>query len=117
MLLVLTPLTFFVTHLAAAKRAGLREYGLVASRYVAEFRQKWIGGQPAQAEGLLGTADIQSLADLSNSYDVVSEMGIVPFGRTTVARMLIMTALPFAPLTLTMVPLEQLIDRALAVFF
>jgi hypothetical protein len=44
-------------------------------------------------------------------------MGIVPFGRTTVARMLIMTALPFAPLTLTMVPLEQLIDRALAVFF
>ena len=80
MLLVLAPLFFFVTQLAEAKRTGLREYGIVASRYVADFRRKWIEGHAAKDEALVGTADIQSLADLSNSFDVVREMGLVPFG-------------------------------------
>jgi len=106
-----------VTRLADAKRTGLREYGIVASRYVAEFRRKWIEGHAAEGEALIGTADIQSLADLSNSFDVVREMRLVPFGRATVLRLVILTALPLAPLTLTMIPLEQLIDRALGVFF
>jgi hypothetical protein len=117
MLLVLMPLFFFVIQLADAKRTGLREYGLVASRYVAEFRRKWIEGHAAQDEALVGSADIQSLADLSNSFEVVQEMRLVPFGRATVLRLALLTALPLAPLTLTMIPLEQLIDRALGVFF
>lgn len=111
--LIVAPLFFFVTHLSAAKRAGLREYGVVGSRYVAEFRRKWIEGQAEKGEPLIGTADIQSLADLANSFQVVQEMRVVPFGRAAVLRLAMMTALPFAPLLLTMIPLEQLIDRAL----
>jgi hypothetical protein len=114
-LLVLTPLFFFVTQLADTKRTGLREYGIVASRYIADFRSKWIEGHSTENEPLVGTADIQSLADLSNSFDVVREMRLVPFGRSTVLRLALMTALPLAPLLLTMVPLEELIDRALGV--
>jgi len=116
-LLVLTPLFFFVTQLAEARITGLREYGIVASRYVAEFRRKWIEGHAPEGEALVGSGDIQSLADLSNSFEVVREMRLVPFGRATVLRLAILTALPFLPLTLTMIPLEQLIDRALGVFF
>ena len=115
-LLALIPLFFFVTHLADAKRTGLREYGIVGSRYVADFRRKWIEGQLAENEALVGTADIQSLADLGNSFEVVREMRLTPFGRATVLRLAFVTALPLAPLTLTMIPLEQLIDRALGVF-
>jgi hypothetical protein len=115
-LLVLAPLFFFVTQLADAKLVGLREYGIVASRYVAEFRRKWIEGHSAEDEALVGTADIQSLADLSNSFDVVREMRLVPFGRATVLRLALLTVLPLLPLLLTMIPLEQLIDRALGVF-
>ena len=116
MLLVLAPLFFFVTHLADAKRTGLREYGLVASRYVADFRRKWIEGHAAKDEALVGTADIQSLADLSNSFEVVREMRLVPFGKATVLRLALLIALPLVPLTLTMIPVEQMIDRALGVF-
>ena len=116
-LLVLTPLFFFMTHLAEARRTGLREYGIVASRYVAEFRRKWIEGHVGEGEALIGSGDIQSLADLSNSYDVVREMGLVPFGRVMVIRLVILIAVPLLPLTLTMIPLEQLIDRAMGVFF
>ena len=97
MLLVLAPLFFFVTQLADAKRTGLREYGIVASRYVADFRRKWIEGHSAKDESLVGTADIQSLADLSNSFEVVREMRLVPFGRATVLRLALLTALPLCP--------------------
>jgi hypothetical protein len=116
-LLVLAPLFFFMIHLAEARRTGLREYGLVASRYVGEFRRKWIEGHAGKDEALIGSGDIQSLADLSNSYEVVRAMGLVPFGRVMVIRLVILIAVPLLPLTLTMVPLEQLIDRAMGVFF
>jgi hypothetical protein len=115
-LLVVTPLLFFVIHLSAAKRAGMREYGIVGSRYVAEFRRKWIEGDAGKDEALIGTADIQSLADLSNSFEAVTEMRVVPFGRAAVLRLAMITLLPLAPLLLTMFPLEQLIDRALRIF-
>jgi hypothetical protein len=59
--------------------------------------------------------DIQSLADLSNSFDVVREMRLVPFGRATVLRLMLLLVLPLTPLLLTMVPLEQLIDRIVGV--
>jgi hypothetical protein len=71
----------------AIARTGLREYGLVASRYVDDFRRKWIEGHAARDEALVGTADIQSLADLSNSFEVVREMRLVPFGKATVLRL------------------------------
>jgi hypothetical protein len=116
MLLVLAPLFFFVTQEADAKITGLREYGIVGSRYVADFRRKWIEGHSAKDESLVGTADIQSLADLSNSFEVVREMRLVPFGRATVLRLALLIVLPLLPLLLTMIPLEQLIDRALGVF-
>ena len=74
-------------------------------------------GQAAKDEALIGTPDIQSLADLSNSFAVVREMRAVPFGRTIILQLALLTALPFTPLMLTMIPLEELIDRALAVFF
>ena len=116
-LLVLLPLFFFAKHLAQVKRDGLREYGIVASRYVTEFRRKWIEGHGAEGEALVGSTDIQSLADLSNSFAVAREMRVVPIGRSTLVRLVILLALPLLPLTLTMIPLEQLIDRALGVLF
>lgn len=116
MLLGLAPLFFFMGRLGEARRTGLREYGIVASRYVAEFRRKWIEGGAREDEAIVGSGDIQSLADLSNSFEVVQSMSLVPFGKTLVIRMGIMLALPFLPLVLTIIPLEQLIDRAMGVF-
>ena len=61
----------FAPQLAQAKRTGLREYGTLAQRYVSEFDTKWLrGGAPAD-ESILGSGDIQSLADLGNSFEVV----------------------------------------------
>lgn len=116
-LLALTPLTFFVVQLSNSKRAGLRDYGLVASNYVAEFSRKWLEGHAPPDEPLIGSSDIQSLADLANSYTVVKEMRVIPFGQRTLLRVAIVTVLPLLPLVLTMIPLEKLIDRAIGILF
>ena len=80
-LLVLAPLMVFAGQLARAKRTGLREYGVLAQRYVREFDSKWLRGQRDPAEPFVGTADVQSLADLANSFDVIRTMRFVPFSR------------------------------------
>ena len=66
---------------------------------------------------LVGSADIQSLADMANSFEVVRQMRLLPFGKSSLVRLAILTVLPFLPLTLTMIPLEKMIDRALGVLF
>jgi len=52
MVLVLAPLLFFIVALARAKREGAREYGLLAMRYVDEFRDKWMGERRPPGEPL-----------------------------------------------------------------
>ena len=115
--LVLGPLLVFSPQLAEAKRTGNREYGVLAGRYVREFDAKWLrGGAPAD-EPLVGSADIQSLADIGNSFEVVRTMRIVPFSRETVVQIAAATVVPVLPLLLTMMPLEELLQRLFGVVF
>jgi hypothetical protein len=115
-LIVLAPLSVFTPRLLEAKRVGLREYGNLASRYVREFDQKWIRGVP-EGEALVGSGDIQSLADLANSFAVIRGMNLFPFGRETVLRLAVVTALPILPLTLTLISLEELVLKLLGAVF
>jgi hypothetical protein len=115
---VLGPLLMFTPRLAAAKRAGLATYGQFAQDYVEDFEDKWTEGDPPpKKEELLGAADIQSLADLSNSYDVVSSMRPVPFGLIDISRLAAATAAPFLPLMLTVFSPEELILRIVHIVF
>ena len=66
---------------------------------------------------LLGAADIQSLADLGNSYAVVREMRTVPFGLQDISRLAAATAAPLVPLLLTIWSPEELVMRILKVVF
>jgi hypothetical protein len=116
-LAILGPLLMFTPQMARAKRKGLADYGLLAQRYVDGFEQRWILNQPAPSEELLGAADIQSLADLGNSYDRVREMRSVPFGLQDISRLAAATAAPLLPLLLTIFSLEELITRIIKVVF
>jgi hypothetical protein len=116
-LAILGPLLMFTPGMARAKRKGLADYGLLAQRYVQSFEQKWVCRDPVPAEELLGAADIQSLADLGNSYAFVREMRAVPFGLEDISRLAIATAAPLVPLLLTIFSPEELIMRIIKVLF
>jgi hypothetical protein len=117
LLLVLGPLLLFTSQLSAARRVGLREYGTLAQRYVREFDEKWLRGGGPVGEPLVGSADIQSLADLGNSFELVRSMRVVPITRDAVVQLAVITLLPVAPLLLTMISLEELLKRLLQVIF
>jgi hypothetical protein len=114
---VLGPLLVFAPRLAEAKRRGLREYGTLAQRYVREFDAKWLrGGAPAD-EPLVGSGDIQSLADLGNSFEVVRTMRLAPVSRDAILRLSAAVLLPVVPLLLTMMPWEELLKKLLGMVF
>ena len=114
---ILGPLLMFTPQMARAKRKGLAHYGQLAQRYVESFDQKWVLRDPANSEELLGAADIQSLADLGNSYALVREMRAVPFGLEDISRLAAATAAPLLPLLLTIFSPEELIMRIIKVVF
>jgi hypothetical protein len=111
------PLIMFTGQMARARRKGLAEYGLLAQRYVEGFREKWIVEYDSNSGELLGTGDIQSLADLGNSYTVVNEMRLVPFGLQDMTRLAAATAAPLVPLLLLVWSPEEVIMRVMKVVF
>lgn len=107
--ITLLPTCFYMLKISDAKRAGLLRYGLIASTYVNAFRQKWLINDDDQ-EKILGSADIQSLADLSNSFQVAQDMRILPFTLRSLMQLVIISALPMLPLALTMFKFEEIVS-------
>jgi hypothetical protein len=84
---------------------------------VREFDVKWLrGGAPAD-EPLVGSGDIQSLADLGNSYEVVRTMNAAPVSKEAILRLTAAVLVPIVPLMLTMMPLEELLKKLLGILF
>jgi hypothetical protein len=111
----LSSLLAFTPQLSQAKRNGLRKYGVLAGRYVKEFDTKWLrSGTPTQ-DRFMGSADIQSLADMGNSYNMVQAMRIIPITKDVVLRLTVATLVPIAPLLLTMISLEELMKKLVGI--
>jgi len=109
--LVFGPLLVFSPQLSRAKRRGLLEYGALAERYVRDFDGKWLRGDAQQSEPLMGSADIQSLADMGNSFAVVRTMRLAPVSRDAVLELAACVLVPLAPLLLTVMPVEDLVKK------
>lgn len=117
LVLVFGPMLLFSPQLAQAKRIGNREYGALAARYVREFDAKWVRGGASADERLVGSGDIQSLADLANSFEVVRTMQFAPITKDAFLRLVAATVIPVIPLALTMMPLEELLRKLLGIIF
>jgi len=115
--IVVGPLLVFSPQLAETKRTGLREYGTLAQRYVRDFDAKWLRGDGSGGEQFLGTGDIQSLADLGNSFEVVRSMRIVPVTKDAMFQLAVATVAPIVPLVLTLMPLEDLLKKLFGILF
>jgi len=112
---VVSPLLVFVPLMARARRAGFSEYGGLSQRYMREFDHKWLRGGARPEEPLLGSADVQSLEDMGNGFEVVKQMKLVPFGKEMLVQLAVISLLPVAPLILTVIPLAALLDRFLQI--
>jgi hypothetical protein len=109
LLILIGPVLAFVPALWACRERSLGRYRALASRYVDAFEHRWLEQGP-DAEPLLGTPDLQSMADLGSSYEGVSDMRLLPVSSRLALLGVVVALLPLAPLLLFQYPFDELIQ-------
>jgi hypothetical protein len=115
--ITLAPLLTFTLPLMRAKRHGIEDYGALAARYAREFDDKWIAATSPCNEPLVGSSDVQSLADMGGSYDIVASMRNVPITGQMLLGFAVATLLPVAPLLLAVMPLSEILSKLVNILF
>jgi hypothetical protein len=113
MLLLTAPLLVVMPTLIKVRKKGLLEYGALEATYGQEFAAKWIKGKHRAGETPLGSDDIQSLADMGNSFVFVRDMRIVPVDKRTFVVLALAAALPLVPMLIFVTPTDELIRTLL----
>ena len=107
------PLLTFAPVLRALKRQGLSRYGALASRHNLAFEAKWIDGASGEpADGVLGSPDVSSLADLAAGYELVKNIRPVPLTKESIVPLVIAASLPMLVMAATQAPFKQILDAA-----
>jgi hypothetical protein len=94
------PPCVFAFKLRVCREKGMRDYMELAARYVTDFEKKWLSAADPSGEPLLGTPDLQSLADLSNSVGIIRNMRWVPVSARLVIIVVIAALPPMLPLSI-----------------
>lgn len=107
--ILIVPMGLFIPKMAKKKKAALLAYGAFCSKYVKLFDRKWIEKTHSGSdEHLLGTSDIQALADLDASVAAVRETRVLPVSRQMLALFALAILIPMFPLLLFVVPPEMI---------
>jgi hypothetical protein len=109
--LFLGPLFIFTPKLWACEVKARRDYMDLGQNYVTAFDRKWLRGRSAPKEPLLGTQDLQALADLGTSMNVVRHMRWVPIGKSLLISLAVAALVPALPLLLMKYPIAELAQR------
>lgn len=117
--ITLAPLLVFTRSLILTKRRGILEYGTLAAQYAREFDVKWVhhATDCPESEPLVGSSDIQSLADMGGSYDLVQSMRNVPLTPQMILGFAAVTLVPVTPLLLTQMPLSEILSKLVNILF
>jgi hypothetical protein len=109
---IYTPLFFFSRQLFFARRSGLEQYGSLAHKLSDAFHQKWIRkDMRGVGADLLASTAPSAMADYTATFDNVRSMRLIPAtpkGMMTLAGMLLV---PYLPLVLTELSLQDLFNR------
>jgi hypothetical protein len=105
----LGPLLVFVPIMIRKRLQALSEYSLLVVRYNRAFHEKWATGKPPENESLLGSADIQSLADLGGSFEFIRSMKVAPFSMRVIIQLAVAAALPALPLLPLVMPWQDIL--------
>ncbi len=106
------PLLSYCMRLSRCRFAGLLEFSALAWRYDREFDEKWIKQpQEQNQEQLLGSADVQSLADIATAYEHAEEMWLMPLDTKALMVLAGAALLPMLPLVGTAIPLQEIVAK------
>lgn len=112
LLILHAPLLVFFGRLSRCRFRGLLEFSSLVLRYDRAFDEKWIEkrfGEPS--DPLLGSADVQALADVATCYDHVNDMLLLPFDVKGFFVLAAAALLPMVPLIGTALPMNEIVAK------
>ncbi|MES2791493.1 MAG: hypothetical protein V4719_17885 [Planctomycetota bacterium] len=110
--LVHLPLLSFSMRLSRCRFSGLLEFSALVWRYDRAFDEKWIKQpQEKNQEQLLGSSDVQSLADIATAYEHAEQMRLMPVDTKALAVFAVAALLPMVPLIGTAIPLQDILSK------
>jgi hypothetical protein len=112
-LIFIAPLFVFIKKLLHLRVYGILDYTTLGEDYADSFNEKWINQKIPEDESILGSADIQSLADLANSFDIIRGIKPMPIDYNIVIIITAAAVIPILPLIFMVLPLKEIIKRLL----
>jgi hypothetical protein len=99
------PLLFFAPRLAALRRKGLLEYGILGQIHSAEFHEKWILHRAGHESEFLRAPESSTLADYGHSFEKIEELKPLPADMASLYVLGAAVAIPLLPVVLAQMPL------------
>jgi hypothetical protein len=109
--IVCGPLLLLAPPLTQCRRKGMVAFSDVTFLYAHLFDEKWVRPPDVKYDEFLGTADIQSLADISSAFMNVKMMRILLINRDLVTSVALYAAVPLAPLLLFVYRIDELLPK------
>lgn len=112
LILLHAPLLAFSGQISRCRFKGLLEFGALVWRHDRAFDEKWLVHSPdAKRENILGSVDVQSMADIATCYEHVNRMWLIPFDSKAFAVLVVSALIPMVPLLGTTVPWKEILMK------
>jgi hypothetical protein len=112
-LVALGPLAFFVPQLAALRRRGILEYGILGQMHSTDFHEKWICQRTGHESEFLTAPESSTLADFGQSYERLEQLRPFPADRGAFIALAISVVVPMLPVILAVIPLVVILKTLL----
>jgi hypothetical protein len=106
-ILFTAPLAVFFPVLLRTWRRGVAEYGALARDVGKAFEDRWLKGSTPAREGL-EKPDFSATTDLYGVVSNVYALRFAPVDLTSLIALVVVMLLPFAPVVLLAIPLDQI---------
>ena len=106
------PLTVFISKLRETHGAAMFTYGALAGELGEQFRQKWVQ-QGGNLDRAFEVRDFSATSGLFRVIENAYGMNQLPLGKNDVFELVFITLLPFLPVALMAVPVEEVLEKLL----
>jgi hypothetical protein len=112
-LVALGPLAFFAPRLAALRRQGILEYGVLAQLHSMDFHEKWILSRAGHESEFLTATECSTLANFGQAYEKLEDLKPFPVDRATLVGLALSLLIPILPVILAAIPLVVVLKTLL----
>jgi hypothetical protein len=112
-LIALGPLMFFVPKLAALRRRGILEYGILGQMHSTDYHEKWVQHRAGHEAEFLQAPETSTLCDFGQSYARIEQLKPFPADKGAFITLVAAVAIPAIPLLLAQIPLAVVLKLLL----